>query len=143
MFISHFFSFIFIPSFPHRWVAGIATLGSLKIRHNFQQSLIVLLTPHQDGTKQGQRCSDAIWNPGPWSTSGSLSLVCSQQNLPRQYFLGHSEHMAEPTQLGPLDSEHKWLDIRGFTNFTSAHFVAKCYTVNSSQKSHLCRLHLG
>jgi len=38
--------------------------------------------------------------------------------------------MAEPKQLGSLDSE-KWLDIRDFANFTVAHFVAKCYTVNA------------
>jgi len=31
----------------------------------------------------------------------------------------------------------KWLDIQCCTNFTTAHFVAKCHTINSLQKSHL------
>jgi len=40
--------------------------------------------------------------------------------------------MAEPPQLESLDSE-KWFGIQGFTNFTAAHFVAKCYTVNAGE----------
>jgi len=34
----------------------------LKILHGFQQSQIALLTPHQDGAKQGRRYNDAIWS---------------------------------------------------------------------------------
>jgi len=50
--------------------------------------------------------------------------------MSRQSFVGHSGHMAEPTQLGSLDSE-KWFDIQGFANFTVAHFVAQCHILNS------------
>ena len=35
------------------------------------------------------------------------------------------------------------LDILGFTDFKPVHFVTKCYTLNSSQKPHFCRLSLG
>jgi len=44
--------------------------------------------------------------------------------------------------LGSFDSE-KWRDIPGFTDFKPVHFVTKRDTLNSSQKSHLCRLFLG
>jgi len=40
--------------------------------------------------------------------------------------------MAEPTKLGSLDSE-KLFDIQGFANFTAAHFVVKCHTVNARE----------
>jgi len=49
------------------------------------------------------------------------------------FFKGHSGHMAEPAKIGFLDLEEKWFEIQGFANFTTAHFVAKCHTVNSSQ----------
>jgi len=71
------------------------------------------------------------------------------------FFKGHSGHMAEPAKIGFLDLEEKWFEIQGFANFTAkigfldleekwfeiqgfanfttAHFVAKCHTVNSSQ----------
>jgi len=48
--------------------------------------------------------------------------------------------MAEPYVAGSFVLE-KWFDIQGFANFTAAHFVKKCHTVDSSQKSHLRRLH--
>jgi len=42
---------------------GSSSLG-LKIPHDQQQSQIVLLAPHQDGTKQGRRCSHSTWSFG-------------------------------------------------------------------------------
>jgi len=41
------------------------------------------------------------------------------------------------TMLDKISLFEKCLDIQGCTNFTAAHFVAKCHTVNSSQKSHI------
>jgi len=52
-----FISFIFMPDFPLRRVAGETSTGELGIPHGQQQFQIVLLAPHQDGTKQGRRCS--------------------------------------------------------------------------------------
>jgi len=48
--------------------------------------------------------------------------------------------MAEPYVAGSFVLD-KWFDVQGFANFTAAHFVKKCHTVDSSQKSHLRRLH--
>jgi len=54
-----FISFIFMSSFPLGRVAGATSTGELRMPHGQQQSQIVGLAPHQDGTKQGQRCSHA------------------------------------------------------------------------------------
>jgi len=48
-----FISFIFMPAFPLVRVAGAAALGGLEIPHGQQKFHIVLVAPHQDGTKQG------------------------------------------------------------------------------------------
>ena len=62
-----FISFFFMPDFPPGRVAGAAFTGELGMPHGQQQFWIVLLAPHQDGTKQGRRCSyltqalDDIW----------------------------------------------------------------------------------
>ena len=50
-------SFIFTPAFPLRSVAGAVGQGGLEIPLGQQQSLIVLLASHQDGTKKGRRCN--------------------------------------------------------------------------------------
>ena len=55
-------SVIFTLAFPLRRVVGAAALGSLEIPHDFQQYLIVLLASHQDGTKQGRKCSHTTWS---------------------------------------------------------------------------------
>jgi len=47
--------------------------------------------------------------------------------------------MFDPVKRFDFCSRSRLKNIQGFTNFTAAHFVAKCH-VNSSQKSHLCRL---
>ena len=54
--------------------------------HTFQQSQTVLLALHQDGTKQGRRCSHSTWS---LDDSRPLSSGCSQQDLSRKSFLGH------------------------------------------------------
>ena len=79
--------------------------------------------------------------PGAWTASGPLFVGLASRACFAKFSLGYSGHMAEPTQLASLDSE-KWFDIQGFTNFTAAHFVTRCHTVDSSQKFHLCRLQL-
>jgi len=50
-------SFIFVPTLSLGREAGTATQGGVGIPHGQQQFQIVLLVPHQDGTKQGRRCS--------------------------------------------------------------------------------------
>jgi len=65
---------IFVPTFPLGRVAGAAALGRPEMSHDQQKSQIVLLAPHQDGTKQGGRCSratwslDKLWTTFPWVT---------------------------------------------------------------------------
>jgi len=44
------------------------------------------VAPHQDGTKQGRRCSHSTWS---LDDSRPLSSGCSQQDLSRKSFLGH------------------------------------------------------
>jgi len=52
-----FISFIFMPAFPLGRVEAATALGGRRIPHGQQQFQIVRLTPHQDETKQGRRCS--------------------------------------------------------------------------------------
>jgi len=57
--------YYFIQSFAHSIFSGegrgaVAPRG-LEIPHGFHQPLIVLLAPHQDGTKQGRRYSHSTW----------------------------------------------------------------------------------
>jgi len=75
-------------------IAGVAASGGLEIPHDQRQYQIVLLVRYQDRIEQGKRCSRS---PNPWTTSGPLSPGLSRHDLPRQYFLGHSGHMVEPT----------------------------------------------
>jgi len=64
----------FTPCLPPGKLAGTATLGGLEIPQSFQQPVIVPLAPHQNGTKQGRRLTDATWSmdeisaafPGMW-----------------------------------------------------------------------------
>ena len=116
-------SFIFMPAFPIRRVVGAAARRGLGIPHGQQQSQIILLTPHQDGTKQGRRL---VTPPGPWTTSGPPFRGFSQQDLPLQSFVGHSRRMAEPMQLGSR-FEEKWFNICGFCEF---HSCALCRKVS-------------
>ena len=51
-----------VTAFLFARVAREAALGGHEIPHGQQQSQIVLLAPHQDGTKQGQRCSHSTWS---------------------------------------------------------------------------------
>jgi len=115
-------------AFPVGRITGATTLGGLEIPHAFEQSVVVLLAPHEDRTKQGPHedgTKHIITPHGPWWSSRPLSRACSQQDFPLQPFQGHSGHMAEPIKLRSLYSEE---DER--------------HAVNFSQKSHLCRLYL-
>jgi len=53
-----------MPAFLLGRVVWAAALGGLEISRGQQQSLIVLLAPHQDGTKQGPGCSHSAWSLG-------------------------------------------------------------------------------
>jgi len=46
-----------MPFFYLERGAGMTALGGLEIPHVQQQFHIILLAPHQDGTKQGHKCS--------------------------------------------------------------------------------------
>jgi len=71
-------SFIFVPTYPLERVAGAASLGGLEIPHDQQQSQIVLFIPHQDGTKQGWRCSHSTWSLGDQWVAASRVRPCVQ-----------------------------------------------------------------
>jgi len=132
--------FIFILTFPLRRVAGTAALEDSKyLTVNSNLSELCWLHTNTGPNTVG----DAVTPPGAWWTSaGPLPCGCSQQELLHQSFLRHSGHVAEQTQMRSHLKE-KLLDIQDFINFTSVHFVAKCYIVTSLRKSHLCLLHLG
>jgi len=65
-------------------------------------------------------------------TSEPIFRGFSQQKSPRQSLVGNSGQMAEQKKahICSLNSE-KWFDIQGFANFTPAHFVVKCHTMDS------------
>ena len=89
-----FFSFVFLPTFPLRRVAGVAALSGLEIpmTNNYLTYFCWL------NTKTGPRkVGDVITLPGPWSTSWPLFRGYSQQDLSRQSFPEHSGQMVEPT----------------------------------------------
>ena len=127
---------IFVPAFPFSRVAGAAVLGGLEIPHDQLKSQVVLLAPHQYGTKQGR---DLVTPPGPWTNFGPLpmSVDCSLKVLVLHSFLGHSGH-GRTNISGSLDSE-KWLYIPGFADFRPVVFVTKCHTEKPSQTSRLFR----
>jgi len=66
---------------------GPSTPAGIEIDYSQQLSHIVQLTPLQNGTNQGRRCS-----PSPWYTVDlwATSRGCSQKDLPLQSFLGYS-----------------------------------------------------
>ena len=51
-----------MSAFPLARVAGTEAPGGLEAHHDQPKSLIVLLVPYQDGTKQGRRCSHSTWS---------------------------------------------------------------------------------
>jgi len=73
---------------------GAAALGGLGIPHGLQQSQVILLAPHEEGPS---KVGGVVTPPGPWTTSGLLCCRFSQQDVPRQSFVGQSGYMAEPT----------------------------------------------
>jgi len=56
-----FISFIFMPALPSGRVTGATAGGGLGIPRGQKQFQIVLLVPHQHGTKQGRKCSHSTW----------------------------------------------------------------------------------
>jgi len=54
-------TFIFMPDFSLGRTGAAASEG-LEILDGFQQSEIVLLASHQDGTKQDRRCNNSTWS---------------------------------------------------------------------------------
>ena len=74
-----FISFVFKPDFPLGRVAGATFIGQLEASHGQQQFQIVLLVPHQNGTKQGRKCNystqalDDIWVAFPWVQPAGLA----------------------------------------------------------------------
>jgi len=53
---------IFVTAFLFSRVTGAAASEGPEISHDRQQSQEALLAPHQDGTKQGRRCSHSTWS---------------------------------------------------------------------------------
>jgi len=51
-----------MPTFPLARAARATDLGGLGTPHGQQPFQIVLLALHQDGTKQGRRCSHSTWS---------------------------------------------------------------------------------
>ena len=62
IFQKHIHPFIFMPAFPLGRVTRATSPGGLKIRHSQQWFQVILLAPHQDGTKQGWGCSHSTWS---------------------------------------------------------------------------------
>jgi len=76
-----------LDCFFNQHLATLASFTLVGIPHGQQQFQILLLAAQQDGTKQGQRC--VVIPTRPWTISGPLSCVFSQQNLHYQSFVGH------------------------------------------------------
>ena len=122
-------AFIFISAFPLVRVAGSADLGGLGIPRGQQQYQIVPLAPHQDGTKQGRRCSQSTWSLDThWA--GALSDGYSQQYMLHQASLWYSGHITESTKLGSLDRFGREL-ARNF-GFYKFHSCSLCHKVLQS-----------
>ena len=123
---------MFQPVFLSGGVAGAAALGGLEIPHGFQKPLIVLLAPHQDGTKQSRRSDHTTWSlvdlwaADPWASKTCLAKFSSG------FLVTWPKHRSCDLYL-----EVKWPYIQRFTNFASAHSAAKCHAVNFSHISSL------
>ena len=117
-----FHSFMyFIPAF-HSAGSGTAARGRLETHYGFQQSLIVLLAPHQDGTKQGWRC---IYTTSvSWSTCRPLSVGTCLDNLFRGNMVTRSTHRCWDLPIRRR-RDSTFRDVR---NFTVAHFLTTCHT---------------
>ena len=76
-----------MPAFPLGRVTAEAALARLEIPPGQQQFQVALLAPHQDKTKQGQRCTVFTTPTSPWMTFEPLFRGFSQLDLPRQPFV--------------------------------------------------------
>jgi len=129
----------FLPRFPLVIVARAAALGGLEITHGFQLFRILLLASHQDGIKQSPRRSHSTWSLDDlWP----LSRGCSQR---RTWLAKFSWDI-----LNTWPKQLNWnVAVRGSPSTFKVLWIsqlralfAKCHTVSSSQRSHLCRLYL-
>jgi len=92
------------------------------------------------GSTRDKPVGDVITPSGPWWTSGPLPVgVPSRTRLAN---FSWDILVTWPNHRSYNFYSYKWTDIRGSTNFTAAHFIAKYHVVNSSQKSHLFGLYL-
>jgi len=98
--------FIFKLAFLLGGVARSADHAGRDTPNGQNQYHMISLAPQQDGTKQGQRCSHAIW---PLMAPGPLARRCSRHGVPGHSFLGYSGHMAQPTF---VRSEYAFSDLR-------------------------------
>jgi len=71
--------------------------GGSSLRRTRNTPRFLTISDSSAGSKTGPNKVDAFKPPGPWSISGPLARECSQPDLPRQSFTGHSGHVAEPT----------------------------------------------
>jgi len=104
----------------------------------FWQSLIILLAPHQDQTKCGQRYKHSTWSLV--SLLGHFSVGEASRT-----FLTNLTMEIMGTWLNQHSwdlSTHRKSSKYGFVNFTSAYFVAKCQAMNTLLKSCICHLHM-
>jgi len=104
-------SFIFVPVFRLGRVPGAAAPRRLELFHRQQRSQIVLRLSWLHAKTGQSNVGDATNPTGP-STSGPLSRGYSQQDLHRKSFVTFLVKMAEPMQLGLLDSEEAFRDLQ-------------------------------
>ena len=121
--------------------SSVESLGGSRPRRTQNTSLSTAISVLLAKAGWG-KVGDVITLPGPWTTSGRHAWRFSQQDLPRQSFLGHSGHVAQATQLQSLrlkgDVSRHWM-------FYEFHIWALCrsFTPWTVRKKHLCRLHVG
>jgi len=122
--------------FPLGRVARAAALGGLALPQG-QQSLIVLLAAHQDGTKQGPKCShdtkslDDLWAAFPWVKPAGLA----SSNL-REAFWTHGRINVAGSSLFGDVARHS-----GLYEFHSCSLFRNVPDHELSANSNFCRLH--
>jgi len=103
---------IFVPTFPFSRVAGAAAPG-LEIPHVQQQSQIVLLAPHQDGTKKSQRCIHSTWSLNElwtavlWVWTSVFQPFCCSGTFPK-FCVAHGSLRNDPS----FNRIESWLRFR-------------------------------
>jgi len=112
-------------------LGGCSPRGGFRISHDQPQFRTVLLAPHQD---EKSKVGYVVTQTRSWITSEPLFRGFSQQDLfspvSRRSFWAHGR--ANISVISQFAGE--WFHIQGSANFIAAHFVAKCHTMDSSQK---------